>query len=182
MKIIDRLILAVYSLCLAVVSLVIIVIPFDIKGIFSISDALNVVRGMKNNYLYSIIGLAFFIVSIRFLFSGIKGKKENPTGSFLVMRNDHGEVIITSDTIVGLAKSIADRFTGIRNIKTKVDLVEGQIYISMKGEVSSEVNIPEISKELQEKVKDHVEACTGAGVNEVKVEVHNVAAPVRVVK
>lgn len=182
MKLVDRLILALYSLCIAILSLILIIIPFNISGIINIRYGVNLVQSMRGNYLYSLIGLIFFIISVRFLLSGIIGSKDIKDESFLVMRNEYGEIVIYSHTIIGLVQNIADGFSGIKNISTKVNLVSGEIEVIMKGEVLPEINIPEITKDLQIKVKECLENTTGARVGEIKVEINNVSAPTRMVK
>ena len=182
MKIIDRLILALYSICIAGLSLIVMLIPFNFKGVMNIKDGVNLLNGMKGNYIYSLIALMFFIVSLRFLLSGIIGNKESKQESFLIMKNEYGEVIIYAHTIVGLVQNIVEGFSGINKIDTKVDLSDGVIYLLMKGEISPEINIPEITKDLQLRVKESLENTTGAKVGEIKVEINNVSAPSRIVK
>ena len=75
-----------------------------------------------------------------------------------------------------------NKFSGIRNVKNAVDISEGNLSVRLKGEVSSEINIPQMSEELQKKVKEHIEECTGVPVNEVKIEISNVTTASRVVK
>lgn len=182
MKIVDRLVLALYSICIATLSLVVMVIPFNYGGIISIKDGVNLINGMKGNYIYSLIGLIFFIVSLRFLLSGIIGNRDSKQESFLVMKNDYGEIVIYAHTIVGLVENIVNGFSGITKIDTKVDLSNGVIYLLMKGEILPEINIPEITKQLQIKVKENLENTTGAQVGEIKVEINSVSAPSRIVK
>ena len=182
MKIVDRLVLAIYSICIAILSLGIIVIPFNYNGIISIKDGVNLVNNMKGNYIFSLIGLIFFIISLRFLLSGIVGNRDSNQESFLVMRNDYGEIVIYAHTIIGLVENIVDGFSGITKINTKVDLNNGSIYLLLKGEILPEINIPEITKELQMKVKESLENTTGAQVGEIKVEINNVSAHSRIVK
>lgn len=182
MKIVDRLILAIFSISIAILSLIIMILPFNFGGIINIRDGVNLVYAMKGNYMYSLIALIFFIVSLRFLLSGIMGNKESKQESFLIMQNEYGEVIIYAHTIVGLVDNIVAGFTGINNIDTKVDLSNGDIFLLMKGQISPEINIPEITKELQIKVKESLENTTGAKVGEIKVEINNVSVPSRIVK
>lgn len=182
MKIYDRIILAIYSICLAVISFVIIIIPFDINGIFTIESGLEIVNSMKGNYWYSLVGLIFFLVSIRFLLSGIRMKPSTKTESFLVMRNEFGEILIYEQTIIGLVHNVASKFSGIRNIKTRVDLIDGQVNLSLTGEVSGEINIPDLGRDLQHRVKEHIEDITGAKTGDIKVEIGNVVAPTNRVK
>lgn len=182
MKIVDRLILALYSLSIGLISLIIMILPFNMSRIFNIRDGIAFLQSMGGNYYYTLISLIFFTVSIRFLLSGIIGTRDKKDESFLVMRNEYGEIVIYSHTIVGIVQSIAGEFTGIRNISTRVNLVNGEIEVFMKGEVLPEINIPEITKDLQRKVKKSLEDTTGAMVGEIKVEINNVSAPDRMVK
>jgi len=174
MKIIDRFMLGLFSLILAIFSLFIILIPFDINGFLSIENITYIVSGMKNNYYYVLIGIIIFVVCTSFLLSGIIGNKKDNKNSYLAMRNDYGEIIIYSHTIVGLVQNVVDKFSGINNIKTNVYLDEGQIEVEMNGEVSPEINIPEVTKNLQSLVKGHIEDATGAKVKEIKVKINNV--------
>lgn len=137
---------------------------------------------MKNNYIYSIIGLAFLLVSLRFLIWAIRGTKRRDGENYLIRHTDLGEVKISSQTIIGLVESVANKFSGIRSIRPGVKIEEGILSIYITGEVVPEVNIPEVSVELQSKVKEHVENCTGAKVNNIKVQITSVTTPTRHVK
>lgn len=174
MKIIDRLVLALFSLLLAIFSLFIILIPFNINGIFSIENIAYNITNMGGNYYYTVVGVILLVVSIGFLFSGIIKTKKYDDNSFLVMRNEYGEIIIYSHTIVGLVQNVVDKFSGINNIKTYVKLIEGLIQVEMNGEVLPEINIPEVTKDLQALVKTHIENATGAQVKEIKVKINSV--------
>ena len=182
MSIIDRIMLIICSICLAILSIAVILFPFQQFEFLSKSNidlALNIMEG---NYVCSLIGLVLLLVSIRFILVSLKSNKEKARISYIVQRTDYGEINISSETIVGLVQSVSDKFTGVRNIKTKVDILEGQLYIDLQGEVFPEINIPETTKELQCKVKEHVENCTGVNVSEIKVVISNVTAPIRNVK
>lgn len=174
MKIIDRLVLAIFSLLLVIFSLFIILIPFNINGIFSIENLAYLITRMEANYYYTVVGVIIFLASMSLLFSGIFKNRKYDEKSFLVMKNEYGEIIIYSHTIVGLVQNIVDKFSGINNIKTYVKLSEGQVEVEMIGEVMPEINIPEVTKDLQATVKTHIENSTGAQVTEIKVKINNV--------
>ena len=182
MNIIDRLILTIYTFCLAVLSILLMLFPFDQFDFLSINSMTGYLESMKGNYVYSIVGLAFLLVSIRFLVSGVKGNKKSKKEAFLIRHTNFGELKISTQTVEGLVESVANKFTGIKNVKTTVNVFEGVLTIYLKGEVSPEINIPETTIELQDKVKDHVEKCTGVEVSEVRVEISSVTAPTRDVK
>ena len=161
MNVIDRLILLVYTLCLAVCSFVLMLFPYDRFKFLSINNIQSYLQYMKGNYAYTIVGLAFLLVSIRFFIYSISGRRKDNRETYLVRHTNYGELKISSLTIEGLVQSVAEKCTGVRNIKTTVSIFEGTITILLRGEVSPEVNIPETAIELQNKVKEHVEKCTG---------------------
>lgn len=182
MSVIDRILLTLCSICLAILSIIMVIFPFGWLD-FLLTNNMNRVLGIiKGNYIYSAVGLAFLLASIKLIILGLKGKKDQTKTTYLVQRSDYGEINISSNTIVGLTESVSNKFSGIRNIKTKVDILEGQLYIDLKGEVSPEIDITQTTKELQNKVKEHVEKCTGVNVNEIRVVISNVTGPVRSVK
>ncbi len=182
MNIIDRLILLVYTLCLAVFSIILMIFPYDRFEFLSLDNMQGYFKYMKGNYAYTIVGLAFLLVSIRFFIYSISGNKKDNRETYLIKHTNYGELKISSLTIEGLVQSVSEKFSGVRNIKTTVNILEGTITILLRGEVSPEINIPETVIELQNKVKEHVEKCTGVEVSEVKVEISNVTSPTRVVK
>ncbi len=182
MSIFDRIILTITSICLGLLSIVLILFPFERPSILSLDNVNEILAFVKGNYWYSGIGVLLLLASIRFIVISVKRNGEKFKDTYIVQRTDHGEINISSETIVGLVQSVADNFTGVRNIKTKVDILEGQLFIDLKGEVSPEINIPETTKELQDKVKEHVEACTGVNVNEIRVIISNVTTPIRNIK
>ena len=68
MKILDRLIIALFALCILVLSFCIIVIPFNIFGPLSINSIINMVANMNRNYYYTLAGIVLLIASIRIIF------------------------------------------------------------------------------------------------------------------
>lgn len=182
MKILDRLIIALFSLCALALSLCIIVIPFNIPGFLSIGNIAQIVSRMYKNYYYTIGGIVLFIASIRVIFSYFSRQDTRVGGSYLITRSEYGEIIIYSNTIVGLVQNAIEKFSGINNIKTSVNLSEGQVRIELVGDVMPGINIPEVIKELQGIVKEYVENATGAKVDEVKVKTNNVSTHTRVIK
>lgn len=182
MSIIDRIILTILSICLIIISITMILFPFEQLEFLS-TDRINFyLEGIKGNYIYVGIGLALLLLSLRTFIIGVKTENEKLRMTYLIQRTDYGEIKISSETIVGLVENISSKFTGIKNIVTKVNIIEGQIFIDLKGEVYPEINIPETTKELQNKVKEHVENCTGVNVNEIKVIISNITTPIRNVK
>ena len=183
MSIFDRIILVISSICLAFISIVLILFPFEQPNILSLNQINSIFYSIKGNFWYTGVGVLLLLASIRFIVISIGRDGDRRTrSSYIIRRTEHGEINISSETIVGLAQSVADKFMGVRNIKTNVKIFEDQLFIDLKGEVSPEINIPEVTEELQDKVKEHVESCTGINVSEIRVVITNVVAPIRNIK
>lgn len=178
MKILNKAVLFIYSIFIIVTSFIIMVLPFDIRTILGIEDLVSIIRYMKGNYIYTLIGAIFLFLSFGYLIFLFRGKETVRPGSYLVLRNEYGEVLIYQETIIGLVNNIAARFTGINNIRTNVTFIDGKISLSLKGDASNEINIPETSMDLQMKVKEHVEYITGAQVSGINVEIVNTTPPI----
>lgn len=182
MNITTRILLFIFSLIIGVLSILIIIFPFAQIDFLSVNNLSYLLQSIKGNYIYSIIGLIVLLFSLKGILQSIKTNISVENLSYIIKMTDYGEVKISSDTVVGLVYHVCNKFSGLRDIKTKVDIVDGQVIIYLTGEVLPEINIPEITKDLQAKVKEHVENCTGVIVNDIKVIISNVATPVRNIK
>ncbi len=133
MSVFDRILLILVSILLALFSILIILFPIESPDIISLYYANNLLRLMKGNYLFMGIGIILLLISIRLIVVNIKTKERQSKSHYIIQRTDHGgEINISSETIIGLAQSVADKFVGVRNVKTNVDIIEDQLFIDLK--------------------------------------------------
>ncbi|MTI70189.1 MAG: alkaline shock response membrane anchor protein AmaP [Firmicutes bacterium] len=169
MKIIDRLVLTIYTFILSLFSIILILMPFDIN--FLSIRKLNIyLKVVKNNYFISIIGVALLIVSIRFLISGITTNKRN----YIITNTELGELDISIKTIEGLSKKVIEEFKEINETKSSVKIQDKGITLKINGVVDYNIDIPSIGCEIQERIKKHIETYTGINVYEVKVIIDDI--------
>ncbi len=179
MSLFDRIVLTLYMFILTLVSVVMIIFPFNVISFISSQEMKNYIDLAKGNYWVSIIGLAFLLVSIKFLLSGVKINKRE---KYITRTTEHGELRISTRTIEGLASTVIESFEKIKDVETKVDIFQEGIIINIKGLVYPDSNIPEITVSIQSKVKEHVENCTGLKVREIKVQINNITTPKNMIK
>ena len=172
MKMVNRALLFIYTLVLMIASFLILILPLDLN-ILPIEEVVGLIRFLRGNYILSILAGLLLILTFLHLILQLRPTDRVKEGSYLVLRNDYGEVFIYENTIIGLTNRVAENFIGIHNIKVKVSFVEGRVKLSLRGEADHEINIPETSMELQKKLKDHIENTTGAQVSHIKVEIVN---------
>ncbi len=74
MKMGHRVILLIYSIFIAVISFIVMILPFDIDTIFGIRDGVMFIESVRGNYVYSLLGLIVLVLSIVYLISIFKNK------------------------------------------------------------------------------------------------------------
>ncbi len=174
MKIFNKIISFIYFIIVGIVSLWVMVLPFKLVYAFDMDKITYLIETLRNNYIYSLLGIIVFLFNVLYLISIFKNDNMKGSKSFLVLENEYGEIHIYEETIIGLIDSVSSKFVDINDIKAKVKFFEGQIDISLKGKASNDISIPETSKDLQIQVKEHIEKSTGASVRDIKVEITNV--------
>ncbi|MCT4621558.1 MAG: alkaline shock response membrane anchor protein AmaP [Marinisporobacter sp.] len=171
MKLIDRFFLGLYSLCIAGVSFVLILLPFnDWVGRWTS----YILKTYIINEEYIIVPAIFFILSLRFLFSG--SKKNDFKGNAVIKHTSYGEVKITMETIENMAHKCAQGVHGLRDIKAISRHSHDGLVITIKAFALSDINIPEKAMAIQKKTKEHIEETTGVAVKEVKITINDIAS------
>ena len=67
------------------------------------------------------------------------------------------------------------KVNGIREVSTRIDASEQGLLIHIKIKTMTDIPIPELAGELQNKVRDYVQKISGSNVSEIKVLVENIA-------
>lgn len=170
MNILDRIFLAIHMLIMIFVSLLIIIIPFNLLPLSLVDDAIN---ELYSNWYFSLIGLLLLLISIKLLLSGIKTNKRGRDG--IIKSSEYGDITISLDTFESMAIKAINQVSGIKDAKVKVINKEGVLIIYTSLFVLPDVNIPQIASEVQSKIKSHIESIAEVGVQDVKVHIQNVA-------
>ncbi len=166
MGFLDRILLVLYSLAVAGVALLTVSHVFR----FPLLDRLYV----EYPYQVLVAAVILFLLSLRFIFirSGDSGELQA-----IVSKTEHGEVRISVQTLESLAERAARLVRGVNDLKTKVRPSEVGIRVAVRISVDPDLNIPQLTSTVQEKITDYVESTTGLTVQEVIVHVSDIAKP-----
>jgi uncharacterized alkaline shock family protein YloU len=174
-NLLDRFILTLYSLSLLILSLVFIAITLNLIPFHWVQWVMDdIYHSTRYSLLYTLAGVIFFIVSLRFLFSGLLGGRKEPHPKAIRRGNEFGATEITLDTLESLATRAAKTVRGIRELKTYVRPYEDGAMIKVRTYVDGEVPIPSLIEQVQQNIKEHVEQISGVRVYEVTVLVSDV--------
>lgn len=166
-KILDRLLLFIYSLSIGIISVIAILLLTNIVPLsLSRSDE-------KTLYIVSLVVAALlFILSIRFFYISVR-RDRNSLPS-IDQRTDYGDIQISIETIQNLSYKAASRVRGIKEVKTKIRITDAGLEIMVRAMVDGETSIPSLTEEVQKQVHDHVEEITGIPVSYVSVYIANI--------
>lgn len=169
-----RICVAIYSFISMILFAIVAISPFGDKTIMArILDFLeiNIYQSNKYDVVIFLIGLVFFLISASLLTSGIRGKK---SVKYMSTTTKQGEVRISSASVENIALAMAKRFQGVRECRAKAQFIDDSVKLYLKLQVYTDVNIPDLTSGIQERIKESVEACTDIKVDGIMVSVEGV--------
>ncbi len=172
-KILDRLLLFIYSLSIGILSVLAILLLTD-----AVPFSLSILEEDKSLFITTIVVSAIlFVISIRFFYISIRRDRRSLTS--IDQRTEYGDIQISTETIENLSYKAASRVRGIREVKTRIRITEAGLDIMVRAMVDGDSSIPALTEEVQKQVHDHVEEVTGIPVSYVSVYIANlVQSPV----
>jgi len=170
MSIIDRVMLSLYTLAVAAVSLLVFGAFFGFPPGFY-PDELG---ALLTRWEALLVALFFLLFSVRFLLSGIR--RERPSRTAITHQGELGDVRISLSAIRNLAQRTALSVRGVHNAKVRVGLVDKGLEITVELSATQDSNIPTLTTQLQDTVRKHIEVCTGVSVLSVRVVVIEMVA------
>jgi len=171
MNLLDRLLLTIYTLAIAFLSLLILLVPFNTWAYHQIN---HFIKLYYSNWQNILIPFFFLVVSLRLLFSGIRIKKSN-RASGIVRHTEYGELKVSLYAIEEMAKKSARTIPAFREIRANAEMEQDGLIIHIAAMPLNDTNIPESTVLLQERIKNHIEEHTGIDVKQVKVSIDDIA-------
>ncbi|NEW06211.1 alkaline shock response membrane anchor protein AmaP [Paenibacillus sp. SYP-B3998] len=172
-KIVDRLLLLLYSLIVFVASIIVLCTA---SGWIPKAQAELTLSHfyVDKNYAYPgiCISLIVLLISIRFLFISLRrSRAQSPS---IDQRTDFGDIRISMETVENLSLKAAGRSKGVKDLRARVKVNQSGLEITIRTVVDGETSIPELTEEMQSAVKSYIEEITGIPVANVTVFVANI--------
>ena len=184
MKIIDKIILNIYSLIILIESIIVILLIF---GWAKIEAIIYIIKDMLNNNIaYNIlfgISVVFIILSIKaMLFKNSRDKidlvetrRKDKMGEGVLIENEDGKLLISKETIERLANSVVNNYDNIQDARTKVIIYnKNEITILIELQILQNTIIKDLNANLQLRIKDIIKEATKLEVKEVNIKSKNI--------
>ena len=175
----NRLLLTIYTLVIAIVSIAIlmgfIAIGINIIPLKNINYFLGSFQPDWRFFLISTLVLIFFlVVSIKLLFSGTRPKTPS---SALLKHTDLGIIRISLNTLEAMTHKEVDSFDQVKDSKISILNEDDGVRIRLKISIMPDAILQDLSVSIQQKVKEYIEGYSGILVKEVFVYIDNLTTP-----
>ncbi len=168
-KVLDRILLTLYTITILVFS--VFLIGLSVGGI-ELKVLTSFVSSLTYNWIFIVvtllIGLVFAIVSLKLLTLGlVKDKSKSST----IKVTDLGTIRVSLVALDNLVHKAVRGFDEVKDLRTSIIPDNEGIKIGLNIILMPDVVMPEITKNIQDKVKEYVESLSGVLVKEVQVEI-----------
>ena len=174
MKIIEKIILVIYSIIILILSFVFCLLIFRFLNVDIIN---NFIFQIVNNYILSIITV---IISVIFILMSIKcifflSKKSDYYKDNISLKNEEGKLVITKVTIENIVSNVINGFQNMKdaNIKVKFDK-QNNIVVNLEVFASENADMQELTQNIRNKIKNTIKKSSGLIVKEINVKIKNI--------
>ncbi len=177
----DRLLLALSSLIVGVVSVVLFLFGIEWLNWTYLKQFID--ESLQVDWVYQVylaITVFLFLASVRLYF--VSWPPRNFEAKSVAKITINGEITISTLTLEHLALRSAQQVPGIFDVKTKVRIKTDGISIELRGFVDGEHHIPIMTEEMQKKVKQDVESVSGVSITAIDVRIDDLIAVERLKK
>lgn len=170
----DRVILAIYTISLGIVSLGLVAVglgwhaPLEAVRTSSYTAAGRIEIGF--------VGLVLLIVSVRLMGVGFIGSTRRRS---IVHQMNLGDVRISLHAIEGMIQRLVRNISGVREAKALIESTDGGISVRVRATVGPEVTITELTETIQDAIREQVRRVVGIEVRKVRLDVDHITPEVR---
>ncbi len=119
--------------------------------------------------LWILTGL-YVIFGVRLFWKGLVIERKKQA---VVQDGELGDVRVSLPAIESLAENVVSPIKGVRDVRARVVSAPKGINMQMKISVAPDINVPELSKDIQRQVRDNILNVAGIAVHEVRVAVES---------
>ena len=163
MGIADRIILTLYTILMAIASVLTVLCSL---GVFSENSMRLFISHIPGNWVYAVGGVIMLLVSLRLLITGL-----GLTGvsSLKLSETNKGKVLVGKGALEDYIAVLAQEIYGIHNVKVIVKLEDESINVRINASIEPGINIPESSDEIKTNVRESIKKVTGIEVKDIEL-------------
>lgn len=126
----------------------------------------NFLTGTNERWVLGILGIVSVIAGFFLLRNSFKGKPPSQTE---VSSTSLGKIKITINALEHMATKVAKQVTGVKEVKPIIKCTPSGIAVFIQVNLAPDIQIPETTALIQNKVKEYFGQVTGIEVEEVRI-------------
>ena len=171
MKIFRDFILKLFTFCMLILALVVILGVVDILSLNKLADV--AITFLTSNSLVVIcVSAVLAILALVGLLLNSDNGDEIRTG--IAIKRETGNVYISKETFESIVVNVAKSFASLKNFKTSVNINDDGITANIVTYILPDTVVPTITTKLQEDIKDAILKQTTVELKEVNVKIKGV--------
>ena len=123
----------------------------------------------QQEILWILTGM-YVLIGARLFWKGLVIERKKQA---VVQDGELGDVRVSLPAIESLAEKVVSPIKGVRDVRARVVSAPQGINMHMNITVSPDINVPALSKDIQQQVRDSVLNVAGIAVHEVRVAVES---------
>lgn len=163
MSIADRIILTLYTLLMAVVSVMVLLCSL---GVFPHNSLMSFFNQIPGSWVFAVCSVITLLVSVRLLITGLGMTADT---SLLLKEDNNGKILVGKGAIENYIATLSQEIYGIYNVKVMAKLDKDSIAVRISACIEPGINIPETTAEVKANVKESIKKVTGIEVKEMEV-------------
>lgn len=171
----DRVLFVLFTVCAGILSLFFLLSV--ITGTNPLANYWDTYSPSQQKVILALAGLAFLVICVRLLYANMRSEKKAVQS--IVHEGPVGQIFISSTALENLVFKISQQFKGVRDVKPKAICTPEGLFVLIRVKVSPDINIPQVSDELQCRVRDYLLDAAGVTVKDVRIVVDDISTEVR---
>lgn len=169
MSILDRILLVIFTLSSVCAAVVVLLFGAGVLGTWPTT----VLANGQTYPLYTILAAVVFgLLALRFLFY----RWSRPQEDYVMLPGEHGFVRISFETVRQLSNRTGKSVRGVQEFDTRVRNGQAGVMLAIRVRVLPDIDLTQMSSQIQESVKSYIEQTAGVTVERVTVNIVELAA------
>lgn len=123
---------------------------------------------LNNRWILGLVSFFIFMLTFILFLSCFKTKSDKLAA---IHQTALGQIDITLSALESLILKAAKKTSGVKEVKPILKLTENKLSVLLKVKVNPDINIPQITAELQHAVKDYLAQTAGTSLQDIKIQV-----------
>lgn len=176
MKFLDKLALKIFSIIMV---FILVISAFVILGILPVEDVIaNImhVTDSENSIKIAIgVGAVLLLLAFKGLFFTSKPPDDGKNG--IVLENNAGKLVLSKESLENLIANVVKEVPGADVVTSKTIVDKNKnLVVYLTTTMSKDVMIKDVSKDLQDRIKDAMKRTADLDVGEINIKVKNITS------